>query len=158
MKKRLFYVWFLPLLWIAFSIMSFFYSGDEHGCFAIGATAGTWIRFLYQFDTLGQALFPVLITGGIILGLTGIIMDWLGVKKKLWLSLFVLFLVVFFVLAVSQFESYEHIRSKHRSILAIVFCVCNLSIYAAIIFSLIINALKGLWKLIKTKPASPRMS
>jgi len=95
MKKRLFYVWSLPLLWGVFSIFSFYFSGDKHGCFAIATIAGAWICFLHQFDTLGKSLFPILITGGIVLGLTGIIMDWLGIQKKLWLSLFILFLVVF---------------------------------------------------------------
>ena len=117
--------------------MSFFYSGDEHGLFAIGAVVGTWIGLLYQFNTLGQALIPVLITGIVILAIVCILMDWLHIKKRLWLSIFVLSVIALFGLSVIQYGSFEKIRWKHRSVLAIVFFVCNLSVYTSIIFSVV---------------------
>jgi len=58
-KSKLFYLWLLPLLWGIFTAISFFCSGDEHALFAYGSLAGTWICFLYEFNTLEQALIPV---------------------------------------------------------------------------------------------------
>ena len=147
MKWPAFYIWFLPLLWGLFTGMSFFYSGDEHGCLVLGAIVGTWICFVHQLETIAGALSLIMITGAIILGSVGLLMDWLSVRKKLWFSLFVLCLFILFLLLVRQYGSLQNIRSKHRSVWALVFLACNLSIYASAVISVIINIIKSLWKL-----------
>ena len=151
LKRNWFYIWFVPLLWLGFSIPSFFYSGDEHGGFVIGAIAGTWISFLYQFDTLTTSLIPALLTGSITLGVFAFIMDLLGVKKKLWSFLFVIFVIAALVIWVEPFDTIQQIRWKHRSVLAVIFPALNWGIYLAIVFSIILNISSRLWRAIFKK-------
>jgi len=55
MKRDSFYVWFIPLLWCGFTIVSYFHPGDEYGLFAFGSMAGAWLFFFCRFDSLGQS-------------------------------------------------------------------------------------------------------
>ena len=142
LENRCFYIWLLPLLWCFFAIMSFFHSGDEHICFAYGALAGWWISLIHQFNSLKAALFPILITGAVIIALFGFLMDWLKVGKIMFFLLLFIFVALLFRMNVSPFESLEQIRGKHRSVLAIVFLTCNQSIYVSIILSIIGNLIK----------------
>lgn len=143
MKSRLFYLWLLPLLWGIFTAISFFYSGDEHALFVYGSS---WICFLYEFKTLAQALVPVLATGAVILALIGLLLDWLRVKKRLWLFVFVLIAVLIFILQFRMYGSIERIRSKHGYVLGLVIVACNWGIYGAIMFSVPVTLLGGLFR------------
>ena len=146
LQNRWFYIWLLPLLWCFFTVMSFFHSGDEHGCFVYGAIAGAWIGFLLQFDSLTTLLFPILLTGAVIIALFGLLMDQLKVGKITFFILLLLFGVLIFRANIKPFDSLEQIRGKHRSIFAIIFLTCNQSIYAAIFLSIIGNLTKRIWQ------------
>ncbi len=151
-KSRLFYLWLLPLLWSIFTVISFFYSGDEHALFAYGSLAGTWICFLYEFNTLEQALIPVLAIGAVILALIGFLLDWLRVKKRLWLFVFVLIAVLLFLCQFSMYGSIERIRGKHGYVLGLVIVACNWGIYGAIMFSVSVTFLGHLTGLVRRAP------
>lgn len=152
MKSRLFYLWLLPPLWGIFTVISFFYSGDEHALFAYGSLAGTWICFLYEFNTLEQALIPVLATGAVILALIGLLLDWLRVKKRLWLFVFVLIAVLLFLFQFSMYGSIERIRGKHGSVLGLVIVACNWGIYGAMMLSVSVTLLGRLTGLVRRAP------
>ena len=154
MKSRLFYLWLLPLLWGIFTAISFFHSGDEHALFAYGSLVGTWICFLYQFKTLAQALVPVLATGAVILALIGLLLDWLRVKKRLWLFVFVLIAVLVFIFQFRMYGSIERIRGKHGYILGLVIVACNWGIYGAIMFSVPVTLLRRLIGLVRRAPVN----
>ena len=151
-KSRLFYLWMLPLLWGIFTAISFFYSGDEHSLFAYGSLAGTWICFLYEFNTLEQAVIPVLATGAVILVLIGFLLDWLRVKKRLWLLVFVLIAVLLFIFQFMTYGSIERIRGKHGYVLGLVIVSCNWGIYVAIMFSVSVTLLGRLIGLVRRAP------
>jgi len=153
-KSKLFYLWLLPLLWGIFTAISFFCSGDEHALFAYGSLAGTWICFLYEFNTLEQALIPVMATGAVILALIGLLLDWLRVKNRLWLFVFVLIAVLLFIVQFGMYGSIERIRGKHGYILGLVIVACNWGIYGAIMFSLFATLLGHLIRLVRRAPVN----
>lgn len=155
-KSRLFYLWLLPLLWGIFTAISFFYSGDEHALFAYGSLAGTWICFLHEFKTLEQALIPVLATGTVFLALIGLLLDWLRVKKRLWLFVFFLIAVLIFIFQFRMYGSIERIRSKHGYVLGLVIVACNWGIYGAIMFSVSVTLLGRLIGLVRRAPVNQK--
>ena len=147
MRLRIFYVWLLPLLWAFFTVISFFRSGDEHGCFFIGALAGTWIGYFCRFDSMASALPAVLTTGVIIIGLAGGLMDLLSVGKRLWFMVFVLLWVGMVSVCARQYESFDHIANKHGSVLAPASLVLNLALYASIVLGITVAIFQRLWRL-----------
>jgi len=136
MKRDYFYVWFMPLLWCGFTIVSCFHSGDEHGLFAYGSIAGTWVCFLHQFGSLKHALPASLAAGAVTLALFGLVLDLLRVKKRYWLILFSVLVILLFFWQFAIYGSIERMRNKHRYVIAVIVAVCNLSIYAATVLSI----------------------
>ncbi len=151
MKKLLpFYPLLVPPLWTLLAVASFFHSGDEHGCFACGAAAGTWmlIYLPHQLSTETTMLYATLTTGVIVVGLAGALMDLLRVRKWLWFTLFAVCAAGVFAISASQFESFEAMANKHRTVWAVVFCTTNVGLYLAIVLSVVVTALVRLWQLI----------
>lgn len=136
MKRDYFYVWFIPLLWCGFTVVSYFHPGDEYGLFAIGSMAGAWLFFFCRFDSLGQGLLPILAAGAIVLVPFGFGLDLLRVKKRYWFILFGLLVVVLFFCLFATYGSFERMRRKEGYVAAVVAATCNLSIYAATILSI----------------------
>ena len=146
MRLRIFYIWLLPLLWAVFTVISFFRSGDEHGCFFFGAIAGTWVGYLCWFDSMASALPAVLTAGVIIIGLAGGLMDLLGVGKRLWFVLFVLLWVGTVSVCARQYESFDRIAGKHGSVLAPASMALNLALYASIVLSISVTIPQRIWR------------
>jgi len=158
MKTRFFYTWFVPLLWSIFSVISFFHSGDEHGCFVYGTIITLWIGFFLSFNSLTAYLFTVLPIGIIILGFFGFLMDKIQVSKLFWSALLVIVIPALFFHSMNSYESLEKMAFKHRSIVAVIFMDCNLGLYISIVFSMLGNLFRrllvkaGLRKIFKSRP------
>jgi hypothetical protein len=136
MKRDLFYVWFIPLLWCGFTIVSYFHPGDEYGLFACGSMAGAWLFFFCRFDSLGQGLLPVLAAGAIVIIPFGFVLDLLRVKKRYWFILFALLVAVLFYWQFTTYGSFERMRRKQGYVIAVVVALCNLSIYATTLLAI----------------------
>ncbi len=145
-KKRWFFVWLIPLLWVGISLGSFFHSGDEHALFVIGGMAGFWICFFVESARSVDlaVLWPVFLTGGIVMAVCGSVMDLLKVSRKLWRALFAAGIVVVFGLVWMSFPSFEEMRGKHGSVLAIVFFAGNFSLYASFLISSLAAAVRNM--------------
>ena len=142
MKRKVFYIWKLPLLWCLITVASFFHSGDEHDLFAFGAVAGTWICFFYPFKTLASALFPVLVIGAGFFCLMGMALDRLRVGKSwfgmLWLvGTILLFVGVYY----GRYGSFARMTSKEGSVLAVVIFSGNLGLCVSVIVSSLVYLL-----------------
>ena len=160
MKRDLFYVWFIPLLWCGFTIVSSFHSGDEHGLFAYGSIVGTWVLRWHQFDSLRHSLLLVLPAGSLVIAPFGLVLDLLRVRKK---YLFILFVVLFALLFYWQFTiygSFLRMRHKHRYVAAVMVATCNLSIYATTVLSIAGGLMKLLIRKARGKkvPLRPEVS
>ncbi|MCK5225227.1 MAG: hypothetical protein KAQ89_00770 [Planctomycetes bacterium] len=139
MKAKLFYTWLIPTIWIPVTIISFFNSGDEHGCLAIGTFPFVWpLYYFFNFNGLTTyLLFAILLLGAVVLASLGLAMDYLRVSRKLVLAIFTVCFILFLWIALKDFESLQAVRWKHRSILAPLSAISNVSLYIAISFSII---------------------
>jgi len=152
MKTKLFYTWLIPAIWIPITIVSFFNSGDEHGCFAIGTFPFIWpIAYIFKFNGLLYYLFTILPFGLIVLTFLGVAMDCLQVNRKLVLAIFTVCFILLFWIAVKDFESIQALKWKHRSILAPLSSVTNISLYIAVVVSLIGTSISRTIKTLQSK-------
>ena len=138
MKRDWFYVWFVPLLWCGFSVVSSFHTGDEHGMFILGSIAGFWPFFLVRFfNPFGGGLWVILVAGSVTMALPGLLMDLLRVRKRVWVALLVVLFVLFFVLQYFEYGSFERMRRKQGYVGGVVVATCNWSIYATSILCIV---------------------
>ena len=137
MKRDLFYIWFIPLLWCGFTIVSYFHPGDEHALFFLGSIAGTWFFLLMGFGGTGHMMAAMVIAVGVVVvGLGGLMLDMLRVRKRLWFSLFVVLVVLLFIWQFVEYGSLTRMANKNRYVAAVIVAVCNWSIHLASILSI----------------------
>ena len=137
MKRDLFYIWFIPLLWCGFTIVSYFHPGDEHALFVLGSIAGTWLFFLIEFrGPAGMMAAMAIVMGMAVVGLGGLLLDMLRVRKRVWFSLFVVLVVLLFIWQLVEYGSLTRMANKNRYVAAVIVAVCNWSIYLATFLSI----------------------
>jgi hypothetical protein len=126
----LFFAFLLPALWVGGAIVSYLHPGDEYWMFVVSSIAGTWICFLIpDIGHLRDVLIYILIAGGAILGAVGYLMDRLGVRRLVWIGLFVACSVGLFLDALAEYPSLERAIGKNGSITAYAAFAFNLAIY-----------------------------
>ncbi len=160
MKRDLFYVWFLPLLWCGFTIVSYFHPGDENALFFLGSIAGTWGFVLFGFrGPAGMMMAMVIAVGMGVVGLGGLMLDMLRVRKRVWFSLFVVLVVLLFIWQFVEYGSLTRMANKNRYVAAVIAAVCNWSLYLATVLPiaaglvrLLIRKARG-----KTVPSKPEV-
>jgi len=137
MKRDLFYIWFIPLLWCGFTIVSYFHPGDENALFFLGCIAGTGVFLLFGFAGAGAGMVAMAIAVGmVVVGLGGLMLDLLRVRKRLWFSLFVVLAVLLFIWQLVEYGSLERMANKNRYVVAVIAAACNWSLYLATILSI----------------------
>ena len=136
-KKK--WVWVLPALWVVVTVGSFFHSGDEHGCFALGQAAFVWVFYVanhFGAESLADNLAYLLPAAVVILALAGRLMDILRIKFRAAGVVYFVFSVSVLFWMLHSFESIEAVRYKHRTLLAPVFTSLNIGLYGSILFLL----------------------
>ena len=78
----------------------------------------------------------VIAVGVVVVGLGGLVLDSLRVRKRLWFSLFVVLVVLLFIWQLVEYGSLTRMANKNRYIAAVVAAVCNWSIHLATILSI----------------------
>jgi len=76
MKNR-FFIWIIPVIWAACSLIHFNFPGDEYYLYAFASIAGSWIVFIISFGDIHNPVVPISIalTGAIIMLGIGFLMD-----------------------------------------------------------------------------------
>ena len=149
MKRDLFYVWFIPLLWCGFTLFLSFHSGDEHGLFYVGSIAGVWVLWLHRFNSVGQNLLLMLPAGAITVGFFGLFLDLQRLRKRSWWILFAAVFVLLFFLAYKHYGSLTEMHHKHRHIGGVIVATCSWAIYGATALAIIGAAIKGIIKKVR---------
>jgi len=154
MKRDLFYVWFLPLLWCGFTTVSYFHPGDENALFFLGSIAGTWGFVLFGFrGPAGLMVAMVIAVGMVVVGLGGLMLDMLRVRKRLWFSLFVVLAVLLFIWQLVEYGSLTRMTNKNRYVAAVVVAVCNWSLYLATFLSIAAGLVRLLVRKVRGRKA-----
>jgi hypothetical protein len=136
--KRKIYILLLPLVWASITIGSYFNSGDENGCFALGVSVFCWLFLIIgQVNSLGEFLWYLMPVGIVTMALVGLLMYRLRVNYKVLLGIFITVFVLVFLFFIKDFESVQDLQYKHRSILAPIFSAANIGLYVGILFSLV---------------------
>ena len=138
MLRKKMYILLLPVIWASITVGSYFNSGDEHGCFALGAIVFLWLFFITgQVSSLGEFLWYLMPVGIVTMIFVGLLMDRLRVNYKVLLGFSIVVFVLVFLFFIKDFESVQDLQYKHRTILSPIFSAANIGLYAGIIFSLV---------------------
>jgi len=149
MTNKYIYVWLLPLVWAACSVLSFRFPGDEYALYAISSMIGTWVVMV--IDMPGDIHHPafwisITVTGAIIMSLVGLGMSVLRTKIKLWLILYIVASVIFFIVTLSSYPSIEKALSKNGSWWAYIFSSLNMGMYVSVVLCATTSGLAGIIK------------
>jgi len=96
----------------------------------------------------------VIAVGVTVVGLGGLMLDLLRVRKRLWFSLFVVLAVLLFIWQFVEYGSLERMANKNRYVAAVVIAVCNWSIYLATILSIVTGFVRLLIRKARCKKPS----
>ena len=143
--KKYMYVWLLPLIWAASSLLSLRFPGDEYGLYAASSMAGTWIVFIIKPQGAPHdAVFWLTITttGIVVMTLAGLWLKFIKIKPWIWFGLYITSAVFFCLYALFSYPSLEKAISKNGSLWAYIFSSLNIGLYASVILSSIWIAIK----------------
>lgn len=132
------YTLLLPVIWTCITVGSYFNSGDEHGCFALGVIAFLWLFLITGQVNVGEFILYLLPVGIITMTISGMLMDRLRVNYKVSLGIFTAgFIFLLFLFFIKDFRSIQALQAKHGSVFAPIFSAANIALYISIVFSLV---------------------
>lgn len=143
-KNRLFYIWFIPLVWAMTSYLQYFHPGDEYGMYVISSLPGIWIGIIVSSFDIGDPIMGgglVALVGALVMTTFGFLMDSVKVQKIFWAFAFSGAAVAVFIMSIMSYPSLDRAIAKNGSIRAYVFMSINVGIYFSIVLSL---AAKGI--------------
>jgi len=125
-----------------------YFPGDENAMWLISSVAGLWIA---PFVFLGgaseiMAAVGIAVAGAIVMSPVGIAMDFLHVRKLIWVILFPVCALIIFCAALMSYPSIERAINKNGSIWVYIFFSINIGIYISIILSIILTLIIKLSK------------
>jgi hypothetical protein len=138
-KTKYFLLWFVPLLFAVFSMLSFKYPGDEYGLWAYSSIAGTWIWFIIPPFSMQSFITPVVtaLIGALVITLPALLLVKLRVNIKLWFVIFVICATLVFISSIKSYPTIEKALSKNGSWQAYIFASINIGIYLSILLAAI---------------------
>ncbi|MCF7955911.1 MAG: hypothetical protein K9M75_08935 [Phycisphaerae bacterium] len=144
MKKYL-YVWLLPFVWGACSLLSLQFPGDEYALYAISSMAGTWIAFVINLQGHpNDAVFwlSITITGMSVMALLGLWLKFIKLKPWVWLCIYIIAAIIICITTIFSYPSLEKALSKNGSYWAYIFSSLNMAMYASVILGSIAAGIK----------------
>ena len=129
-----FYVLFIPAVWLAAAVTSFYHPGDEYAMFFVSSMAGSW-RFFLMSSSSGHPsdmLLSILLIGGVTLAVVGSVMDRAKISKRIWIMLFAGCFAALLTSSILGHPSYHRAIQKNGSLTAYVSAACNIGIYLSI--------------------------
>lgn len=151
-KKQRFFVWLLPVLWGACSLLHYHFPGDEYWMYAISSFAGFWIALITKVGDSNNPMFPILIAvaGAIVMAGVGWFMDWMRIWKKLWVIIFAICAIGIFAISILSFPSIERALQKNGSLWAYILFSFNIGMYLSVILAVNLTSIARLWRKVKT--------
>jgi hypothetical protein len=129
-----FFVILLPIIWAATATISFLHPGDEYRFFVLSSIAGSWVCFLLpNSGHLSDVLWLILLTGFVVLGFLGFLMDKLNMSQRLWLVTFATCSFVILVWILTKYSSLHRAIQANGSITAYVVGASNIGLYLSVI-------------------------
>jgi len=150
-KKRRFFVWLLPVLWAACSLIHHHFPGDEYWMYCISSTVGLWALFIKVGDS-NNPMFPIsiAIAGAIVMTGVGWFMDWMRIWKKLWVIIFAICVIGIFAISILSFPTIKRALQKNGSIWAYILFSINIGMYLSVIMAVNLTSISRLWRKVKT--------
>lgn len=138
-ERRIFFLWFIPILWAGCSLLSFQFPGDEYGLWALSSIAGVWIGKVFPFGDIHNSVIPlsVALVGAAAITPFGLLMDLLRVGRVLWAVLYVLCGAAVLIGSIHSFESIDAALTKNGSWAAYIFFSANSGMYFAVFLSIL---------------------
>jgi len=147
-----FFVTLLPVIWTAIATISFLHPGDEYRFFVLSSIAGSWVCFLLpNIGHLSDRLWLILLTGFVVLGFLGFLMDKLKLSQRLWLITFVTCSTVILAWILTRYPSFHRAIQANGSITAYVVGASNIGLYLSVILMFGINVFTTIVSRIRLK-------
>jgi hypothetical protein len=136
-----FFVWLLPLLWVACSAGQWRFPGDEYGFYVVSALPAAWAALFILVGRVPQEMIPicVLLAGVPVMAGIGWVMDRLGVRRVFWAVLCLAAGIAVLGVTLGSFPSLERAIGKNGSLWAYVLLASTLGLYAGVVLSVILN-------------------
>jgi len=139
MTRKLFYIRWIPLLWLTLTIIGYFYPGDEYFLYGWGsilAFQGLFLVRLFGNNNLGH-LIPVLFSGVLLCILLAYGMDKYKIKfGRFCIFMFIASAIAFTWVYYATGGSFEKMRYKAGSYLAGIVFSLNIGLTISVIGSL----------------------
>ena len=152
--KNSFYIWLIPLIWIIFCDVLYFYPGDEYGCFYIGTLPVSWILFFAHFNSITSNFFVILPIGIVIFLCFGLFLDWSRANKIVFFTVLIAAAIVVFSMGVADRGSLDGLERKY-TVMGFAAFSCAVGFYLSIGVSVVVWAFKCLWRAVNKHPRHP---
>jgi hypothetical protein len=141
-SNRWFFLLAVPVGWAAMSLLHFHFPGDEYGLWAVSSMAGTWSLFI--LPNVGDIHQPwirlcVAGVGALVMAGTGWVLWRLGVRKRLWVPVWLAASAILLFWALQSYPNLERALAKNGSWTAYILSSLLLGMYAATVISAIVT-------------------
>ena len=135
-RKRIIFIWLLPLIWAVGSLMQRGAAGDENGFYVVSSLPGIWLGIVSTLSarSVSKEMLAILVVlaGAPIMALPGWVMDYLKVRKRIWIIVYIVGAAGILGLILSSYDSIQHAINKNGSLKAYVLLALNLSLFLSV--------------------------
>jgi len=136
-RMRVPFVWMLPALWAACSLLQHRFPGRVWFLRRL-RDPGIWsLPFVFRSVSIHNAAPYVALAGAPLVAAVGLAMDRVRVRKALWMVLWGATAVAAFCVVLMSFPSMDRAIRKNGSLLAYVLLAATIGLYGASVFSLV---------------------
>ena len=138
-KKKVYFVWLVPIVWVGVSFGQYYHPGDEYGLYAVGSIAGAWIGIFDLPGDNNDLFFPLSIafTGAVLMAIAGLGLDKFRVRKVFFAIFWLVAGVSLFLFSIFSYPNIERALSKNGSWLAYIFFAMNMGLTTTVFLSLL---------------------
>lgn len=135
-RRHWFFRILLPIAFAALAYGGYRNPGDEYGLCGVGAIAGFWFVMIFgDHGSIEQIVTRAIVIGVITMFALGWLLDALRVRRRWWLSLWLLLAVTICYTSIASYPSYARAMSKNGSFWSYFFFSLNFGLLISILLS-----------------------
>jgi hypothetical protein len=136
-RKRIIFIWLVPLMWAVGSLLQRRAAGDENAFYVASSLPGIWLGILGSMGarSVSKEMLAILVVlaGAPIMAMLGWAMDYLQVRKRVWAVVYIVGAIGILALTLSGYDSIQHAINKNGSLQAYVLLALNLGLFLSVL-------------------------